>query len=340
MKQLTAAIIGLGTVAPMHIKSLQSINIPIVAVCDKNANVAQTTKESLKNCESFICYNEMLEHGGFDVLHICLPHYLHAPVAIAALAKGFHVLCEKPMATTIADAENMISTARDSGKTLGVIFQNRYSPGAALIKEALDNGELGAVQGGWLRVTWNRPESYYQESDWRGSWSTEGGGVLINQSIHTFDMMNYFLGNPTTVSAAIANRAHPSIEVEDVAEGVITYGKTPISFFVNTYHPYDAPASMELICEHGRATLTGEDAEVILINGTKKTAGADIDAQRRFGMKSYWGVSHIKQITAFYNAVTMGQPPETNGYEGLRTQQLINGIYESAKIGKPQNLLT
>ncbi|MCL1788390.1 MAG: Gfo/Idh/MocA family oxidoreductase [Defluviitaleaceae bacterium] len=231
---LKAAVVGLGGISPMHIKPLQTMGIPIVAVCDKNAEIAEAVAIET-GATAYSQYEDMLEAGGFDVLHICLPHFLHAPVAIAALSKGYHVLTEKPMATTIPDAENMIATAKANNVYLGVIFQNRYSPGAQLIKQTLESGALGAVKGGWIRVTWHRSGDYYALSDWRGRWATEGGGVLINQSIHSFDMMNYFLGSPTAVDASVANRAHPDIEVEDIAEGVISYGKTPISFFVNTF---------------------------------------------------------------------------------------------------------
>ena len=332
MSQLKAAVAGLGGVSPMHTKSLKSLGIQIAAVCDKNPAKANAAAKEY-NATPYTNYVEMLDAGGFDVLHICLPHFLHAPVAIAAMEKGYHVLTEKPMATTVADAEEMITTAKENNVQLGVIFQNRYSPGAQLIKEALESGRLGPEKGGWIRVTWHRGEGYYLNSDWRGRWATEGGGVLINQSIHSFDMMNYLLGDPTCVSASIANRAHPSIEVEDVAEGVITYGPVPISFFVNTYHPYDAPASVEIICENGKASLVGEDAEIIFNDGTKKVAGTDEAAQQQFSMKSYWGVSHVKQIHDFYRAVESGTTPAIDGEQGLRTQRLINGIYESAKSG-------
>ncbi|MCL2286693.1 MAG: Gfo/Idh/MocA family oxidoreductase [Firmicutes bacterium] len=333
MSQFKAAVVGLGGVSPMHTKSLQSLGIQIVSVCDKDPAKAKAVAKEFGAAE-YTNYVEMLDAGGFDVLHICLPHFLHAPVAVDAMQKGYHVLTEKPMATTIEDAEKMITAAKENNVCLGVIFQNRYSPGAQLIKEALESGQLGPVKGGWIRVTWHRGEGYYLNSDWRGRWATEGGGVLINQSIHSFDMMNYFLGNPTYVSASIANRAHPSIEVEDVAEGVITYGQIPISFFVNTYHPYDAPASVEIICENGKAVLVGEDAEIIYNDGRKKAAGADKAAQQQFGMKSYWGVSHVKQIHDFYRSAESGKAPAIDGEQGLRTQRLINGIYESAKSGK------
>ena len=333
MQQFRAGIIGLGSVSPMHINSLKAIGVEIAAVCDIRADVAAAKAAEL-SCAAFSDYREMLASDNFNVLHICLPHYLHAEVSIAALERGCHVLCEKPMATTISDAEKMIAAAEKSRATLSIVYQNRFNPGTELIKEALKSGELGAVRGGWLRVTWYRDDTYYADSDWRGSLTRAGGGVAINQSIHTFDLMNYFLGNPTMVSAAIANRAHPSVEVEDMAEGVITYGDVPISFFVNTYHPYDAPAALEIVCEHGRATLTGEDAVIIMNDGRKKTAGADIEAQQRFGMKSYWGVSHVKYIQAAYDAIASGCQPHPSGGDGLVIQRLIDTVYKSAMVGQ------
>jgi len=333
MNKLKAAVIGLGNIAPMHINSLKAIGISIVAVCDKRLEVATQFAEEI-GCVGYDDYQKMFEIGGFDVLHVCLPHYLHAPITTAALTKGYHVLTEKPMATTVADAEKMIASAEKSGKILGVIFQNRYNPGVQLIKHTLESGALGKVKGGWFRVTWNRSGAYYTGSDWRGMLDKEGGGVAINQSIHSFDLMNYFLGNPTAVKATVANLAHPSIEVEDIAEGVITYGDSSISFFVNTFHPNDAPVSYELICEHGRAESVGERTTITWHDGRKKTAEADIDAQRQFGMKSYWGVSHIKQIQDFYESLASGTSIKIDGEEALRTQRLINGVYESSETGQ------
>ena len=332
MEQLTAAIIGMGNIAPMHVKSLNESGIPIAAVCDKHIGTAKEFASTIR-CKAYTDYEKMLDEGGFQVLHICLPHHLHARVAIAALQKGYHVLCEKPMATTVADAKAMADTAKQTGRTLGLIFQNRFSPGAKLIKQTLAGGELGPVKSGWFRVTWSRGKNYYKGSDWRGFWATEGGGAIINQSIHCFDLSNHFLGTPTSVNANIANRIHPEIEVEDVAEGVIWYGGVPISFFVTTNHPYDVPASLEIICENGKAELDGEHARITYPDGTEKTALPDEGAKKRFGMKSYWGVSHIMQIGDFYQCLAEGRKHLPDGEEGLRTQVLVNGIYEAAKGG-------
>ncbi|MCL2570949.1 MAG: Gfo/Idh/MocA family oxidoreductase [Defluviitaleaceae bacterium] len=324
---MKAAIVGMGGIAPIHVESLKTIGIPIVAVCDNKPHIASAFGKQL-GCPYFTDYKAMLAAGGFDVLHICLPHYLHAPVAIEALEKGINVICEKPMATTVEDAKNMIAASNKSGARLEIIYQNRYNPGSQAIKKTLDSGELGHVVSGFLHITWHRNEEYYTQSDWRGRWSTEGGGVLINQSIHTFDLMNYFLGNPTAVFGSVANRAHPSIEVEDAAEGMIYYGDVGVSFYATNNHPYNAPVALEIVCENGRVMLSGASASIAYNDGRQKSFPLDEKTVKIYG-KDYWGYSHIVQIEAFYKGTKEG----VCGNEGLITQKLINGIYDSSKLG-------
>ena len=336
MTQFKAAIAGCGAIAPVHTAALKQLGVQLVAVSDPD--VSKTIK--WRGAVPYPDYEFMIKAGGFDVLHICLPHYLHAPAAIFAMEQGINVLCEKPMATSIADAEQMIKAAEANNVSLGVIFQNRYNPGSQLVKKALDTRALGKILSGWLKVTWHRDEKYYTESTWRGKWETEGGGVLINQSIHTFDLMNYFMGgHPSYIDASIANRAHPSIEVEDVAEGIISYrgqgeDEVKISFYATTIFPYDAPVMLELICENGRATMTGDSAVIEYKNGKTETSAPDDDKSLPLGTKSYWGISHTRQIKAFYDALEQHKKPEIDGEEALVTQKLICGIYESGKTGR------
>jgi len=344
-----AAVIGLGSIAPVHIKALDDLGIQITAICDSKQDVAAALAKD-RGCAYYTDYEKMLDAGGFDVLHNCLPHYLHAPVTIAALDRGIHVVCEKPMATTVADAKKMIAAAKASGAKLEIIFQNRYNTSVQAIKSALDSGTLGRVLGGFLQVTWHRSEAYYSNNDWRGRWDTEGGGVLINQSIHTFDLMNYLLGDPTAVHASVANRAHPGIEVEDVAEGVIAYGDVNVSFYATNNYPYNAPVSLGVVCENGQAALSGDIATITYKDGKQEVSQADDSIAMPY-RKDYWGYSHIKQIQGFYDwlkgtpssdalvgkDVSVDGTPDNTlrvcGEEGLRTQKLINGIYDSAKLG-------
>jgi predicted dehydrogenase len=328
---LKAAIVGCGGIFPMHADALKREGIPIAAVCDTRPERAKAQGDKY-GCQPFTDYKEMLDAGGFNVLHICLPHYLHAPVAIEALKRGYHVLTEKPMATTVADAEAMMLAEKESGRTLGVIFQNRYNPGTRLVKQALESGALGKPLNGYLRVTWHRDKAYYLESGWRGFWETEGGGILINQAIHTIDLTVHLLGLPLAADSIAANRTHPYIEVEDVAEGVLRYEDgVNISFYVNTNHPNDAPIQFGLVCENGTVSVTGDEAVIQYKNGCVETAGRDADAQEVLGMKSYWGVSHILQIRDFYRTLANGGRPVIDGSEGIKSVKVLQMIYDSSR---------
>jgi predicted dehydrogenase len=327
---LKAAIVGCGGIFTMHADALKKEGIPIAAVCDNRAERAEA-KAGKYNCRAFTDYKEMLAAGGYDVVHICLPHYLHAPVAIEALSHGYNVLTEKPMATTVKDAEAMLNAEKNANRTLGVIFQNRYNPGTRLAKAALDGGALGRVLNGYLRVTWHRDKHYYLDSGWRGQWATEGGGVLINQAIHTLDMAVHLLGLPLSVDAITANHTHPYIEVEDVAEGVLSYADdVNISFYVNTSHPCDAPIQFGLQCENGWIKTQGDETVVTYKDGRIETASRDAGTQDVLGGKSYWGASHILQIRDFYKSLANGERPAIDGNEGIKTIKLLQMIYDSS----------
>ena len=344
MKKYSAVIVGCGEISSVHAKVLTSatlaaLGVELAGVCDTKEARAQRLADEF-NVKAFTDLSVMLDACAPDVLHICLPHFLHAQAAIQALDKKIHVLTEKPMATTVADGEAMITAANKNNRTLGVIFQNRYNRGSVLIKRAVQNGDLGAIKGASLRVSWHRTADYYAASDWRGRWETEGGGAVINQSIHTFDLMNFFLGAPVTVDATIANRAHPGIEVEDIAEGVITYADgITASFYVTNYHPYSAPVSLEILGEKGRAEISGGDGVIFFKDGRKITSDDEnTDSPLPPADKIYWGNSHALQIAEFYTALTAARTPEITGNDAIVTQRLVNAIYKSAKTNKPVSI--
>jgi UDP-N-acetyl-2-amino-2-deoxyglucuronate dehydrogenase len=328
-------IIGCGNIFPMHAVSVSKLqNAELAAVCDtKEERAREKAKEF--NCEYYTDYKEMIDKGELDVIHICLPHYLHAPVAIYAANAGKHILTEKPMSIGLKDAEAMVEAADSNKVTLGVIFQNRYNPGSKLIKETLESGKLGRILSGKLSVTWNRSDEYYSKSDWKGTWDKEGGGVVIDQSIHTLDLMRWFVNDEIEyIDANISNRTHKLIDVEDCAEGIIKYKSGVITgFYTINYYTCDAPVEIELHCEKGIARMIA-DKGIIKFNDGREIS-ADVDPKEFItfgnGVKSYWGTSHLKQIADFYKALEEGVQPEITGAEALKTQRMICGIYECGK---------
>ncbi|MCU9615027.1 Gfo/Idh/MocA family oxidoreductase [Caldibacillus lycopersici] len=335
MTKLKVGIIGCGNIFPMHAQSVKQLeNAELVAVCDSKEERAKE-KAATYNCRYYTDYLELFDKEELDVIHICLPHYLHAPVAIEAAKRKIHILTEKPMAIAYEDALEMVNTAKANNVTLGVIFQNRYNPGSQLIKKMLESGELGAIKAGKLTVTWDRSDDYYLKSDWKGTWEKEGGGVIIDQAIHTMDLMRWFVDSEIKyIDATISNRAHEIIEVEDAAEGVIAYKNGVVTaFHAINYYSYDAPVEIELHCENGIAKMVADRASVKLVDGREFIA--ENNPAETFvydsGVKSYWGVSHIKQINNFYNALQNGMEPEITGEEALKTQKMICAIYQSGK---------
>ncbi len=319
----------------MHAASIvEREDAELVAVCDIKKDRAEA-KATQYHCNAYVSVDTMFEKEQLDVIHICLPHHLHAEVAIEAAQRGVNILTEKPMAIRYQDAEAMVNTAKQKAVALGVIFQNRYNPGSQLIKSMLESGELGRIQAGKLSVTWDRSDAYYQQSDWKGTWDKEGGGVIIDQAIHTMDLMRWFINSDLKyIDASISNRAHEWIEVEDAAEGVIAYQNGVVTaFHAINYYSYDAPVEIELACENGLAKLFADKATVTLDDG--RTFIADHNPLESFtydsGVKGYWGVSHVKQINNFYDALQGKATLDISGEEALVTQKMINGIYQSGK---------
>lgn len=335
MTKFKVGIIGCGRIFSMHAQPVHArTDADIVAVCDRNLDRAKEKAEKY-HCNYYTDYTEMFENEQLDVVHICLPHYLHAPVTIEAAKRGIHILTEKPMSITYEDGKEMVHTAKKYHVSLGVIYQNRYNPGSTLIKSMLENGELGNILSGKLSVMWRRREDYYNSSDWSGTWDKEGGGVVINQAIHTFDLMRWFVNDEIEyVDAVISNRVSPFIEVEDAAEGVIRYKNGVLTTFqAINYNSYDAPVELELHCEKGIVKMVGDRATIKLDDGREFIADRNPHEVFEYetGAKGYWGVSHVKQIDNFYASLSAEKQPHITGEEALKTQRMIAAIYESGK---------
>jgi predicted dehydrogenase len=334
MGKLRVGIVGCGNIFPMHAISIKkNENLELVAVCDikkDRADLAATNYQTTP----YYDYQEMLNKAKLDVIHICTPHYLHAPQTILASNLGIHVLTEKPMAINVKDAEQMILVSKKNRIALGVIFQNRYNKGSIFLKNALESGRLGKIKAAKCQVTWDRSDAYYMKSDWKGTWDKEGGGAVIDQAIHTLDLMQWLISDQIDyVDANIANRVHEKIDVEDTAEGMIQFKNgVRATFHVINYFTMDSPVTIDLHCEQGYAKYEDGLVTITYVDGSKEVVGADPRERLDYGdVKSYWGVSHVKQINAFYETLKKKTKPAIDGNEALVTQRIVNAIYESGK---------
>ena len=333
MKKLKIGIIGCGRISIMHLVSVKTLEIAeLVACCDIKKNRADEMAAKY-GAKAYYDYEEMLDNEKLDAVHLCLPHYLHSKVAIVAFERGVNVLTEKPMDVDFESAEKAVATAKEKGVLYGVIFQCRYNNAAKLVKKAVDEGKLGKIISVCSTLTWARSDEYYSESDWKGTWDKEGGGVVIDQAIHSVDLVNWIVNSEVeSVSCSMANRGHKIVKVEDSAEGLITYKNgVKYGFYCMNNYGVDEPIEIKLYCEKAKVTFGYDDAYIEYVDGTKEEAHQDVKKEEYKGSKGYWGFQHIRQIEQFYKACLGEEPLEISGEEALKTHKLIMQIYEKGK---------
>lgn len=325
-----AVIIGCGAIHTMHADALAAMpDVEIVGFADTDLPRAQKAAATYGG-RAYTDYQEMLAAERPDVVHICTPHNLHAPMAVYAMEHGCDVFCEKPMGITPADAQRMREASEKTGCRLGVCFQNRFRFCAQTAIRKLRSGELGRVLGAKAILTWNRGMDYYRSGDWRGLWKTEGG-VLINQSIHTLDLLDQFCGGFSSVSAHAAQyMLQPPYEVEDTvaANFKMPNGGNAVFFATNCYVSSTTP-EIAVVCEHGTFTLADE----LLIAYDDGHFERYSDPTGESNGKRDWGRCHADAIRCFYDCRRTGKPFPIGPEQGSRTIRLIHAIYLSSQSG-------
>ena len=320
-------IIGCGNIAQVHAWALGTIrDVKIEALCDIDITKAKKLAAKIKdNCQWEKDYSftditsidvtenwESLLESELDVVHVCTPHFLHAPMASKLLKKGKAVFVEKPCAISIEQFNELKNADSEHPGKLGFCFQNRYNDTTLLIEQIVSEGRIGKLIGGRAFVTWRRDEGYYTESPWKGRLQTEGGGVLINQSIHTLDLLLKFLGEPDTVKGRTANHhlADPHIEVEDTVEAWMDFpdGKRAC-FYASNGYAADAPVILELQGERGRIFMNG--SEVTVFSDVILPMHYNCEQEQGIG-KSYWGCGHKACIEDFYRCLENGDTFQNN----------------------------
>ncbi len=319
---LRIALVGCGAIAPIHIRGILAAGGRVVALCDLDETRAKRLIDDfgLTDVGVFTRYDEMLDVRP-DIVHICTPHYLHAPMCVAALDRNINVLCEKPLCISLDQLGDIRESAAKSTAKLGVCHQNRYEPNMKRLKKLCENG----ASGGMAEVVWARDEAYYNSGEWRGTWAKEGGGVLINQALHTLDLLQWVCGFPKSVTAHISTDELSSVmETEDTAMARFTTSDGRVyNFYATVGAKQNFPVLVRIILPSGEV-VEAENELLVLGNKPHETP----EREGALG-KSEWGSGHKTLIADFYRCIRENADFAVDVEEGARVVRMILAVYRS-----------
>ena len=321
-----AAVVGCGDISVVHLAALEALpDVELVAVCDTDADRGAAAGER-HGVPVLDDHRRLLDEVRPDVVHVCTPHDQHAPVVLDCLDAGVAVLCEKPVAHTVAEARRVVAAAEARPEVkIGVCLQNRYNAPVQALRRLVDSGELGALHGSAASVTWHRTPAYYAARPWRGQRERSGGGVLINQAIHTLDLVQWLLGDVVGVTGRAGTYALADVvDVEDTASLVLDHaGGARSVVFATVAHAVDAAVTIDLAAERATARLQ-QDLVVRWADGRVDTVGED---SAPTAGRAYWGASHGRLIEDFYARLDDDEPFWIGPREGLAALLVIDALY-------------
>jgi UDP-N-acetyl-2-amino-2-deoxyglucuronate dehydrogenase len=326
---LKVAVIGLGDISSIHLAAIQlNPDAELVAVCDINEDL----KTSIDPQVNFYTdYQVMLENEALDCAHICLPHYLHYPVTKACVEKGVHVFQEKPLALNTNEGMELLKLEEENPNVkICVCFQNRYNESFEKLHEIVKKGSCGDVVGIKGIVTWYRPRDYYEVKPWRGSMKYAGGGVMMNQSIHTLDLMQRLGGDIEAIRGSIDQLLHYDIEVEDTAAAHIQFRNGAKGlFFATIANAENSSVELEILFEKERFTIKDGILSRVHESGQKEDIAEDTKLP---GSKFYYGASHVKLINHFYDSIIQNTQKYVQVKDAITSIIMIDAIRKSSEL--------
>jgi UDP-N-acetyl-2-amino-2-deoxyglucuronate dehydrogenase len=336
-------ILGGGNISGTHARAAQEIDdAKIVAFCGSNLEKVKHLAETFGG-SAYEDVDDFLSHKPLDVVLIGSPSGLHAEEGIAAARHGLHVLVEKPIAITTAETDELIEICEQAGVKLGVFFQDRVAPDILKFKELIDAGNLGKPFLASAHVKWYRPPEYYQDSRWRGTLVLDGGGALMNQGVHTVDLLLWLMGEATSVWAKAITATH-NIEVEDTVVAALQFASGAIGTLEAATSVYPGyPRRLEISGSQG--TIILENDRITATNLRLPVADLAVEKPARQDERSVSASisdtrGHRTLIEDFLRAVATDGKPLCDGHQGRRSVELIEAIYKSSRTGQAINLAT
>lgn len=353
-------IIGCGTIGPTHAGALRQIEgVTLAAVADTDAERARGMAAKFSVTNIYESHAALLADPTLDAVTVCTPSGTHAEIGIAAMRAGKHVLLEKPMDVTLEACDRLIEVQQETGRVLAVVSQHRFDAGTKLAKAAVETGQLGTLVLADATVKWWRTQEYYDSGDWRGTWEWDGGGALMNQGVHTVDLLLWLAGEVTSLYGQVRTAAHRRIEVEDVAAAALTFANGALGTLTATTAAYPGlPVRIDLYGTLGSLILEGDclralhftsgeshTSEATAAHALAVAQGGSAAVREDAGQRSpsapggaVWGDAHRAQIEDFLAAIQTGRRPLVDGREGRKPLEVILGVYRSARTGQPVRL--
>ena len=325
-------LVGGGNISDTHARAAAAIpGTSIAAVYGSNPDKSAALA-SRYSATAYARLEPFLAHRPMDFVAIGSPSGVHAEQAIAAVRRGLHVLVEKPLDITIERIDALVAAAEHEGMTVGVFFQDRLKPAMQQLKTAIVSGALGRPVLASGRVKWYRPPEYYSQSRWRGTWPLEGGGALMNQGIHTVDLLLWLFGPVAQVRAATATRLH-EIEVEDTAVAILEFESGALGVIEAATSIYPGYGRrIEVTGTEG--TMIVEDDRLVRIDlrsSTRRATEAPATVESAASPVVSDASAHQRVIEDFIRAIQTGSPPACDAREGRRSVAVVQAIYEAAR---------
>lgn len=331
-------IVGCGRVAKFHREAIfETKGASLKAISDLNVDKANKLAQSRPEIEVYRNYKDMLLDSSIDVVTICTNHHAHFEVALAALEAGKHIIVEKPVTLSLADADRLIDTQKKHGVKAAVVFQNRFNQAVELTKKAMDDGLFGELSHGVGSVRWCRDQTYYNQDAWRGS-AKEKDGILMNQSIHTIDLLTHLMGPVKKVTGQVKT-AFADIEMEDVGLATLEFENGAIGLFegAGTIYPTDLEGRLSLFGEKGSVILGGMSANKIEAWRFKQDYHQDqADVIKHLSKieadaPTVYGFGHEKVIQDMVDAIKYDREPKIGLQDGKHALAIVLAIYQSAE---------
>lgn len=341
------ALIGCGRIATNHILAVKNNNLELVAVCDilPEAMEALLAKHGLEKDDSIARYTNhaelLTEHPELELVAIATESGEHAHIALDCIDAGINVIIEKPIAMSMADADEIIRRSKDRGVKVSACHQNRFNVAVQRTRKALEAGRFGRLSHGSIHVRWNRNRSYYDQAKWRGTWAQDGG-CLMNQCIHGIDLLRWMMGEDAVeVYGVTRQQFHDWLEAEDVGMAVIKFANGAVATVegsVNVY-PRNLEETLYLFGETGTVKVGGTSTNDLDVwDFADETDEDEANKGLKEATSNVYGNGHTALYADVIDAIQNDREPYVNAIAGRNALEIVLAIYKSQKTGKPVEL--